>query len=723
MSRNVGYESAITSEETWGDFWNRKHLLLNPIAVSTVVGLGGVVCALTMPLWWETLALVGALGGGVFVWTVANLHNRAQRAFYRGVIAVSALWMFMLHSPLAAAYKLDFFIGWVVVTVFGLIFYGTDQREKRKIAITREVQAWPAIAATLGIPKAKITQKKEVPAGSERKIWWDLNTGYTVSQILGLAERLESMLGIPRGQARLREIKDENGHTDSNSVLLVESSNSATRKAPVPFKAPSMKSITDKMLIGPFENDTDNCEMEWYRNGYGGAHAVAGGVTRSGKSGLYRLLLAESAEVNDLVRWGIDAKGGMALRPWSPLFDWLICGNNNAARDEQLAMLERLNAIIAYRSLLAAERGWDPWPVTPATPLIILFVDEAAEVYGVSYDGASATELVEKIHRMGAGVGVLVCSATQYPTVEALGSSQISSQIGLRFCFRMENSTQQQVILPSSTRVNATFPDKPSGEAGGGWFYLKDRGHLIEIPARVRWVERSKIYGIVAAGVGKMCQLDAGSAGISTRAKEYAARRRWTLDDISPDRLEGVRIDEYSTEPTKPAVAAPIPATMPGTVSLFEGTELGTQAGTQMGTESVTAGTQTGDSDRGLDGTELVMPAEDWLPDIPLSLLAQSGSEADRVALAASVAAYEESTAQWSAERSVAAFWATLEACSPRPGVKLATLTKACHRSPSWTSGRMQDAREAGQIEPVERNSSHYRIKAGAEIPTLAHAE
>lgn len=715
MARRVGYSPAITSEQTWGDWYNDRRLLLNPFAAGAVVGLTGVANALAFPLWPHTVAWVAVAALALIVWTI-TLADAGQRAFYRLLIAVGSAWMFLLQTHWATEHWRAFAIGWFVATMVGGIGYWSDQRVKTKIEVKRELDAWPGLAKMLGIPHTRLTPKVPTEGGGyKRRLWW--NPGeYTRSQIFGLRERIEGALKIPAGQMRLMPVLDGDDNTEANAWDIVVNTDSPLRKRPLEFDKPTMRSICDAMYVGNYE-DAMKCTVHWYEQGFGGVHTLAAGMTRSGKSGLYRLMLGETAPCDDVVRLGIDAKGGMALRPWAPLFDWLVCGRDGAAMEEVQALLEWLDAVMIYREGYAAEKKWDVWKVSRRHPLIILYVDEAAEIFGLKFENFQATQLVEKIGRMGAGTGVLLCAATQYPTVEAIASSQIQSQIGRRFCFRVAALQHQHVILPKATGIDATFPDKPAGAKGAGWCFLSNSGEMREMPLRVRNLKPEQVFDLVATYAPHKCQLDAGSAGVTTRAYEYAARRRWTVEDVRPDSGEDVWEDERAESGARDDEVAPAAAkvTDPVTAGVPEGV-----------TEQVPNGVPEGVTEaKEQEVTSTEIPAG---VDVPLEELLRPRTPADAAALDAAIAAFQAENMEWSTEMAEAAFWATLRAYSGTPqhrgpGVRVGVLAKACHRSPSWVHDRMDKARHAGQIVPVKLNSPYHRLVDGVKIPEPAHAE
>jgi hypothetical protein len=720
MSRRVGYSPAITSEQTFGDWYNERRLLLNPWVAGAVVGAVGVGNSLMFPLWPHTILWVAVASLLLLIWTVTLTHA-PQRLFYRIFIAVGAAWMFLLQTHWAAEHWRAFVVGWFIATSLGWIGYWTDQRERYKVRVQAEHDSWPGLASMLGIPKAWMSQKVTTATGWTQRLSWPQGT-YTLSQIKGMQERLEGALNVPAGQLRLKPVRDDDDNINPNAIELEANTNSPLRKQPLRFDAPTMRSICDQMYVGNYENH-ELLNVHWWHPEYGGIHTLAAGATRSGKSGLYRLMLGETAPCDDVVRLGIDAKGGMALRPWAPLFEWLVCGRSGPAVAETIAMLEWLDGVIDYRSTYAAERGWDVWKVSRRHPLIILYIDEAKEVLGLKVDKFHALSLVEKIGTMGAGVGVLLCAATQYPTIEAIGSSQIQANILRRFCFRVERTNHQHVILPDATGIDATFPDKPIGPAGAGWCFFSDMGSMKPIPLRVRDLKPEQVYEIVDSYYHVRCPVDVGTATQPVRREAFEARRRWTMRDLHrPESYGDVDLDEWSDEADEMGARDDDTVTVPTQQNVTENVTQGvTETVTNSVTEGVTNGKEQVVTSTGDPTTVIIDGQEITGVRVPLRDLVHPRNAADAAALRQAQEAFAAQQAEWPTEMADKAFWLTLQTAGDA-GVTAATLMAACHRKASWVHERMHSARMSKRVVEVEGKKSYYKLAPGMPIPELANA-
>jgi endonuclease III len=81
---------------------------------------------------------------------------------------------------------------------------------------------------------------------------------------------------------------------------------------PVPWRAPDVRSITQPIPLGVFEDARPAAVLLLRRN------ALVGGVVGSGKSGVLNVILAALTACEHVVVWGIGLKGGREPRPWAP---------------------------------------------------------------------------------------------------------------------------------------------------------------------------------------------------------------------------------------------------------------------------------------------------------------------------------------------------------------------------------------------------------------------
>ena len=137
----------------------------------------------------------------------------------------------------------------------------------------------------------------------------------------------------------------------------------------IPWPGPSVRSITEPIELGPFEDATP-CRVLFLRR-----HAIFGGTTGSGKSGGLNVLLANLTACPDVIIWAIDLKRGMELGPWHDCIDRLA-----TTPEQATALLRDAVAIKEARAEFLAAHGQRIWEPTPEMPALVIIIDEYAEL-------------------------------------------------------------------------------------------------------------------------------------------------------------------------------------------------------------------------------------------------------------------------------------------------------------------------------------------------------
>ncbi|MFR3302462.1 MAG: FtsK/SpoIIIE domain-containing protein [Bifidobacterium pullorum] len=153
-----------------------------------------------------------------------------------------------------------------------------------------------------------------------------------------------------------------------------------------------------------------------------GMHTLIAGRSGAGKSQLIRQLIRNTVpDVADGYArlYGIDLKGGVELARWAP---WMQTGT---CLEYAIAVLEDLDEKREQRNRMLVEQGLDKVEVDRDVPLLVLVVDELAELAGgvdktTRAQQEHARALLDRILRLGRAAGITVVAASQDPRKESI---------------------------------------------------------------------------------------------------------------------------------------------------------------------------------------------------------------------------------------------------------------------------------------------------------------
>jgi S-DNA-T family DNA segregation ATPase FtsK/SpoIIIE len=488
--------------------WLRAHRVeFGPLyAMLPVLALGVVVRLLDVA---PALILIGAGALGTGFWV--QRARGWRRGYYRVALACALSWLLAcrLVTPTLNTWT------WLVViltaaTVVLAIPWWADRVRRTHVRMEEVVRAWSVRSARVGLSGTRLTNVVKTGIGWTARLSWDPGA-HTPEKVERMRSEIEGALGLHEGQLRMpRDGKS------TNSIQLVAITDDPHR-APVPWEIPH--TVSDGQLIlrrlsVRDELDTGICEdgvrkkIRLFRDGFGGMHVLIGGMTGSGKSGLLNLFWGQLALCPDAVQWGMDLKGGVELGPWRTVFDWIVRTPEQGAQ-----MLAAACAELDRRAALMEKRGDRVWKPTMQDPMIVISVDEAAEILGNAR--SSTLDMVMRIARQGRAMGIVLILATQFPTVEAIGSTQIREQLHHGFLFRMKSDRGGYFVLP-----NATVDAEKIDEDRPGTCYHGEGNKVDKMPLRVFFVDDALVGEIVSLAEG-----DTGRLGDKTET--------WLADQVS----------------------------------------------------------------------------------------------------------------------------------------------------------------------------------------------
>jgi DNA segregation ATPase FtsK/SpoIIIE-like protein len=108
------------------------------------------------------------------------------------------------------------------------------------------------------------------------------------------------------------------------------------------------------------------------------------------------------------------------------------------------SLLRDAVAVLQARAALLAAAGKRGWPISPAMPVLIIIIDEYAELAEQAPEAMTDTD---SIARLGRAVAVTLITATQRPTQKAMGQGAVRSQMDLRICFRVREPRDVDLVL------------------------------------------------------------------------------------------------------------------------------------------------------------------------------------------------------------------------------------------------------------------------------------
>ena len=412
------------------------------------------------PKWWELILL----GSSVGAWLIATFGARfglasiAERAYAATVTFSVGGWLTLATVLGPFTPPLPQIVG--IGTLILAVPWWAHRRRRAKVRVERKLAAWPDIARTIGLIGSEVMSATVDVWGWRAR--FRLARGQTISDVTARIPAIESSLGTYRGSVRVYPTPDDLANRFELRVLDTDPHADA-----IPWPGPSVRSITEPIDLGPFE-DATSCRVLFLRR-----HAIFGGTTGSGKSGGLNVLLANLTACSDVIIWAIDLKRGMELGPWHDCIDRLA-----TTPEQAIALLRDAVAIKEARAEFLAAHGQRVWEPTPEMPALVIIIDEYAEL---AEQAPEAMDDTDSLARIGRAVAVTMVAATQRPTQEAMGKGAVRSQMDLRICFRVREQRDVDLVLGQGMLKagwNAHKLDAP------GKFLISAQEH--RIPRRAR---------------------------------------------------------------------------------------------------------------------------------------------------------------------------------------------------------------------------------------------
>jgi S-DNA-T family DNA segregation ATPase FtsK/SpoIIIE len=513
-----------TDEINLWDVLYRRRLAWGPF----YVGLAAIIVASLSALlttWQLTLPLGAAAFAGV-AWTHTRVHDGMRQIYAYTVLGLSLAWVLSAHEMFPKAFN------WLAVTWLGGVLllgipWWTSDRKRTQVKIEGNLRDWPTVAKRIGRELLDPRNVVMTPIGRKGKFVWP-NGAYEVDSIIRDKSRIEGAMGADRGTLRM-----ELDGKSSNSVrwqVIERDPHAAAQPWPLPTH---LGRASDPMVLGPRE-DGEMAKVQRFVPDIGARNMLAAGQQGSGKSSLVNLECATGAVAEDEFMIGFDFKE-VELTPWKPVLGYFTA-SVALARKLVFAITEDEVGLLATRQHKLAKRGARCWDTKIDGPLISIIVDEAKDLLGMG--DAKLVDRFALIGTKGRALGVRFMLATQYPTLEAIGSSQIRQQIRHRFCFRMQDENGESFVMPGySVRADRIPDDRP------GTCYFLNSEKLESMPVRIHYLDDETVAAVAASRAGLTPGLDRESeTAITELFPEFAERERYI------PRGESVPLDSETAE-------------------------------------------------------------------------------------------------------------------------------------------------------------------------------
>ncbi|MET8151796.1 FtsK/SpoIIIE domain-containing protein [Actinoplanes sp. NPDC049668] len=425
---------------------------LAPAIAGLTLAVAGLALHRTHPDAWPVVAVLAtaaALAAGLrgLPWGVTR---PAERAYAATAAAAAGGWLAAASALGPGRPPLSTIL---VVAVIALgVPWWAHRRRRARVRVDRVIQAWPDLATAIGLDGSRVMSAVIDTWGWRARM--KLRPGQSVADVVARVPSIESALGTRPGAVRVEQDPAHAGRCTMR-VLAVDPHAGA-----IPWPGPTARSLADPIELGVFE-DATRVRVPLLRR-----HALIGGTTDSGKSGVLNVVLGNLAACTDVVLWGIDLKGGMELRPWASCLARLATTPEEATR-----LLADAVAVLDARAHASGRDNTRVWDPTPNTPALVIVIDEYAELADTA---PAAVAHAESVARRGRALAVDLLAATQRPTQKAMGGGALRSQMSVRVCLRVRERRDVDLILDKGMLAagwHAHTLDAP------GKFYVLADGH------------------------------------------------------------------------------------------------------------------------------------------------------------------------------------------------------------------------------------------------------
>ncbi|WP_152563759.1 hypothetical protein [Actinomadura welshii] len=453
--------------------------------------------------------LLGAFAppAALAVWVATYKTHGSPR--YSGAIAAIAagvpVWLATAAStgitnlPTLLGYTLTASAGWSAYTWSDVL------KERRRFA---EAQAkWETIAGLAGLEGTRLLRTERTHTGVKFKI--DLGVeGPSASRLErgDLGEQIARCYGIGADQVRIQTHR-KNARIAWITIQLVDLWSQvvphpaavAADGTPVPAATAAAGKGHRSILDGPYIIGTDpetgdDLELVVFDDG-GGRHVDIVGSNGGGKTNTLSNIVQQGAECRDVLTVAIDLGKGVIPVLWRDhLHEYAGVGEE----DKAVEILEWLDALLDERAIACQGGTLTP---SPASPVVQVIVDEQDTATGFHSAIADVFKpVMDKIHKRGRSLGVVLITAKQRDVVQHTGSKEGKANAYTTIVGRVANTKEMSKALPDWETSGCPDMSTYGGDAQGVVLLVRQGGTWQA--GRTRALYDPKVVQALAAAYG-----------------------------------------------------------------------------------------------------------------------------------------------------------------------------------------------------------------------------
>lgn len=404
---------------------------------------------------WFSMAAFGLVIGLVW-WVWKLLAARDQMLQWLGTLSTAAggMWFIIasLISPLAV----------VVLNVWGLFGFGccvfwTIRRAVLSSNTEQGAGGGGNDRLTKVLDGARIQRPKEVEGRVVAAVEVDRGS-QTIGDLQKRTQQMAGVLGVRPEAVRITQDPDDAGRGSLTIVPNDPLQQTITWPGP---SAPGSSIHDAPIPVGVYEDGVaatiwltgDDEELRAL------AHWLFMGVTRAGKSQFAVMAFADALSRCDVVILGSDhVKGKQTFGPIAAGLARMVTTLKGARE-----MITAVRGVVRARADDMGERGYDQWAPGCGFPLLIVWIEEAAEVVT---DSDSFVRLVQQ----AGSTGVVIVASMQRASHDNIDTSARAQLTGTA-CFGVRDYTDASFALPDEV-LDAGAKPEAWGNRKPGYAYL-----------------------------------------------------------------------------------------------------------------------------------------------------------------------------------------------------------------------------------------------------------